>query len=101
MWNVKATFTATKAFDAWRERFVKKSELSAVLEESEADEDEDLDAFDALEHATSPPSLRLVEEVTGRDLKTGKDLGTRSKAIDGARARDGTRIWSSFAFSRS
>lgn len=58
MWNVRSHFVATGHFSAFRSRFERKSFLAEQLEDSE---EEALEAeFNALEEATSPPSLRLI-----------------------------------------
>lgn len=69
MWNVTGSFSPTRAFDAWRDRFEEKSALSEKLEST--DDEDLLDAFDELENATCPPAFRLVESETQREQDFG------------------------------
>ena len=61
MWNVRATFTATGAFDDSVESlFAKKDALATRLEDG--DDDALVAEFDVLEEQTSPPDFELVAD---------------------------------------
>jgi hypothetical protein len=69
MWNVRATFAPTAAFDAGFESLF--AEKAALGEQLEDDDDDDLAAqFDDLEERTSPPHFQLVGE-DGRTQEFG------------------------------
>lgn len=60
MWNVTCQFVPAAGFEPWRARFERKAQLAGLLESS--DDDELSTELDALDEATSPPFLTLVDE---------------------------------------
>ncbi len=71
MWNVQGVFVAASSFDTWRTRFEEKTRLGDAIQEAEEEDEELLDAFDALEGETSPLALRLVAESDGSEQDFG------------------------------